>query len=516
MSKFKIILSAVVLFIPTIVTAATYSASDFSMSSDQQMKSFKYKSSRGELDLHWNGRSLNISKLSLSREWLTSNQQAKTWDSGLKKKKLYFSADIEGEIKILNSSLQYSKNEEKLISDKLRTEKTKQKPLEPSAKPSSEITSLRENLRIIKDGSKKLQVEILRLESLHKNLAYLKVYNTVELLKTRPKDHFFIKTDAALYLAYSNVRPSKIINPLSGQSEDGDYWSAITLNKLENGQKTPNKILDTVLRLGIIDEGLASIELASGEVFKLKRIINRDVEEYQKLEKKFPIDVNKFSFKGEQLYMNYAQKTNSSVDVLDINLRYTGKKKNLIQITVSGMIKLFDPENKSSSNATHIGVLAASKSKLIQVKKQERINKRKDNEWARNYEKGIVKIGSTLHAVDDVDFYGWESLWYLASWMHINTIDDKKINLVTGHNVSGFSVSRENGGRFNGSRVVISRSGAQVYVFETDPIGFVKYFSFVPYKQVLSVQSIESTTTRKNKSMLLEFIDAHQLVKVAG
>ena len=194
----------------------------------------------------------------------------------------------------------------------------------------------------------------------------------------------------------------------------------------------------------------------------------------------------------------------------------TGKKKNLVLIVAKSPIKIVDPKNKSGATTSHIGVLAAAKKRLIELKKVEKVQGRVDSKWVQNYKKGLIKLGSTLLSVEGIDYYGWESLWYLASWMHINRLPDRKINLIIGQSVNGFSVKRINNSEFGGSKIIVSRSGASVYEFSTDSKGFVRKYSFVPFKQNLEIQSIETTTTRNNKRLLSEFASKYGLIEIKG
>lgn len=498
---------------PVLASAATFSASDLGLDSGTN-KTFKYTGS-GVLDMFWNGKTLLVKKVTHSNELLVANQQAKTWGNELKQDKLKFAESIVTDIDGVQSSLKKAQDEKNRVASELSSLRMAQKPLEDD-ETNSDVESLNAELRDINTEVSELRSRIHSLQYQRNKLGGLTVYNVVAVMSARPIGSFFIKTDKGLYLCEAESEAAKIINPITSQNVFGKKWSVRASSVLRLAASKPESISEIMLTLNIIDRGIVGVDLMSGQKYGLQRIYNDHVAKYEKLEKKHPVVVSKFSFKKDQLFLKYVQKNRSGSDILDINLKYTGKKKNLIQIFTKSSIKIVDPENKSGASTSHIGILAVTKKRLIQLKKQERVQGRIDSQWVHRYKKGLIKMGTTLLSVEGVDYYGWESLWYLASWMHINRLSDRKINLITGESVSGFTVTRINGSKYGGSKVTVSRSGASVYEFITDAKGFVKEYSFVPYKQKLLVQSIETTTTRNNKRLLSEFASKYSLIEIKG
>ena len=495
------------------VSAATFSASDLSLNAMSNNKTFKYKGASGSLDLFWNGKTLLVKKLAKQGELLTVNQTPRTWNQELKQDKLKFANDILNDIEEVNSSLNKAREEKNRVATSLNSIRMKQKPGE---EVDGDVESLNAELKDINQQISELRSRVHSLEYQRKKLADLTVYNAVAVLSVRPAGAFFLKTAKGLYLTEGTDTAEKLIHPLTGQSTFGKTWAARASAVLKTNNSKTESTSEALMTLEIIERGVVTISLMSGQQYSLQRVYNDYVAKYEKLEKKHPVVVNKFAFKNDQLFLKYAQKNSSGSDVLNINLKYTGKKKNLVLIVAKSPIKIVDPENKSGATTSHIGVLAAAKKRLIELKKVEKVQGRVDSKWVQNYKKGLIKLGSTLLSVEGIDYYGWESLWYLASWMHINRLPDRKINLIIGQSVNGFSVKRINNSEFGGSKIIVSRSGASVYEFSTDSKGFVRKYSFVPFKQNLEIQSIETTTTRNNKRLLSEFASKYGLIEIKG
>jgi len=513
MIKIRSLLFYFLVLSPFIASAGTFSASDLSLKGSSGSKTFKYRGSSGALDLVWNGNTIAVKKLARGSEFLTSGQKPRTWGNELKQDKLKFADDILKDIEQVNGSLNKSMDEKNRIATKLNTVRMNQKPGEDA---SGDVEGLNSELKEINREISELKSRVHSLEYQRKKLGELDVYNTLAAISIRPSGSFFIKTTKGLYLSEGVTSADKLTNPLTGAQVYGKSWTAKSSNVLRSGSARPESHSNKLINLEVIDRGVTAISLNSGEQYDLKRIYNGNVQKYEQLERQHPVVVSKFAFKNDKLFLKYAQKKKSGSDVLNIDMKYTGKKKNLIQVFTKSPIRIVDPENKSGATTSHIGILGAGKKRLVQLKKQERVQGRIDSEWVHKYKKGLIKLGSTLHSVEGVDYYGWESLWYMASWMHITRASNKKINLITGQSVNGFSVKRTNDSKYGGSKVVISRAGASVYEFSTDNKGFVRQYRFVPYEQTLQVQAIETTTTRNNKRLLSEFANKHGLIEIKG
>jgi hypothetical protein len=177
-------------------------------------------------------------------------------------------------------------------------------------------------------------------------------------------------------------------------------------------------------------------------------------------------------------------------------------------VKVSAQTNVFDPKQSSTALEKHIGVLAVAKGqRLVELKKIQTINGKKDIGWDQDIRNGIIKLGPETIFVSKEDYYGYEGLWYLASWMSRNNIKLKRIFLINGTEPISLTAKLTKAGE-----VEISKAGNALYQFSVDSNGFVTNLFFTPSKQMLTLVSKETKTTKANKAKIKQYMQNNKII----
>lgn len=403
--------------------------------------------------------------------------------------------DVEKQGELNNKLVQLDSEVSKLKQTLARAAETEKASINDDL---ADLAQQQRNLRKAIKASKRRQTSIL-------NLA---VYDLSQVFDQGQKKAFFLLDSSALYLVNPESTRGSYQDPLSGKNLTVSKISYQIESKVEFNRPTVLKKLDySVLNTIYYQNTLMSFSY-NQQTAVLSHIKDKRLLAFSNLLKTLPLEPDTLSFKGETLTTRYLWSTSGKQKTLEVAYKETGKRKNLIQVKASAQTNLFDPKQTSTAIEKHIGVLAVAKGqRLVELKKVQTINGKKDISWVQDIRNGIIKLGEETIFVSKEDYYGYEGLWYLASWMSTNNIKTKKIFLINGTEPISLTATLTSVGQ-----VVISKAGNTLYQFSIDKNGFVNRLFFAPSKQTLSLISKDTKTTKSNKAKVKQYMQTNKIV----
>ncbi len=425
------------------------------------------------------------------------------FNSGIKKgnynhlKSLFFNSDDKEKLKDFNDDIADLEKELQQLRDEL-------------SKESDRDTKLKKNDELVKltNEQRQLQQQVKILNNRRNQLATLPVFNIAQVFANRTQGDFFLIEGDNLQLIHTSIRRESYNDPLSKESlmiTDSRY-EVVSQASVRQQKITDNERF-IKLSLQVYKDTLLSFDYA-GQQLILTRLVDESLDKFAQMLKTMPLEPTKLAFKGEQLMTRYVWSNGEEHKILEVDYKETGKRKNLIQVRASAQTNVFDPKVQSTAIEKHIGVLAIAKGeRLIELKKIQTINGKKDIGWDQDIRNGIIKLGQETIFVSKEEYYGYEGLWYLASWMKTNNIAEKKIFLINGTEPISLTATLTAGGIVN-----ISKAGNSLYQFSVDNNGFVTRLYFVPLDQELRLISKETTTTKANKDKVKRYMQSNRVV----
>lgn len=339
-------------------------------------------------------------------------------------------------------------------------------------------------------------------------LLSLKVYDISEVFAQTKKHDFFLVDDKAMYLVKPQTDRISYDDRLSGRTLSVNQVQYKLVSKV--AFKLPNsynKMNAIALKATYYQDTMMSMSYQNQSLV-LSHLHNNDLVQFAQLLKTTPLEPKRLSFKGETLKTHYMWSDSGKQKTLEVTYKETGKRKNLIQVKASAQSNLFDPKQSSTALEKHIGVLAVAKGeRLVELKKIQTINGKKDIGWDQDIRNGIIKLADETIFVSKEDYYGYEGLWYLASWMSSNNIQMKKIFLINGTEPISLTAKLIRAGE-----LVISKAGNVLYQFNVDSNGFVTRLYFAPAKQTLVLIGKDTKTTLSNKAKVKQYMKTNKIV----
>lgn len=412
-------------------------------------------------------------------------------------KSLFFNSDDQERLKDLNEDIVDSDKE----LQQLRVEISKETDNDTKREKNNEMAQL-------VSEQQQLQQQVSRLNNRSKQLILLPVYDTAQVFAHRFQTDFFLIEGDYLQLIRTTTGRENYTDSLSKQAlmiseirYDVVAQARISQKKITSNKRT-NKLL-----LKIYQDTLLGFNYGQKQLI-LTRLVDDSLTKFAQMLNTLALEPSRLAFKGEQLFTRYLWSKETEYKTLEVDYKETGKRKNLIQVRVSAQTNVFDPKVQSTVIEKHIGVLAIAKGdRLIELKKVQTINGKKDTSWDQDIRNGIIKLGQETIFVSKEEYYGYEGLWYLASWMKTNNIAEKKIFLINGTEPISLTASLTHNGV-----VDISKSGNSLYQFSVDKNGFVTRLYFVPLEQELLLISKETTTTKANKEKVKRYMQSNKVV----
>jgi len=364
-----------------------------------------------------------------------------------------------------------------------------------------------DELATISSEKNRLQRQVTTLVNRKVQLSTYPVYDLSQVFTHQYQGDFFLVEGDMLLLVNTAIRKLSYRDPLSKQivmatelRYDVVAEANVKTNKISHN-KPKNKL--TLIRY---QDTLLALNYAKQQLL-LTRLEDAGLTAFARMIATLPLEPSKFEVKGEQLKTQYVWSEKGNHKTLDVFYKETGKRKNLIQVTASAETNVFDPKVQSKALEKHIGVLLVKGERLIEVKKVQTINGKKDTTWSQDIRSGIIQLGAEKIFVSKAEYYGYEGLWYLASWMSTNSITEKKIFLINGTEPISLTATLTNAGL-----VDITKSGKSLYQFSVDKNGFVTRLYFSPLEQELRLISKETTTTKANRVKVARYMELNRVV----
>lgn len=336
----------------------------------------------------------------------------------------------------------------------------------------------------------------------------LKVYDISEVFAQSRKKDFFLVDDNAMYLVKPQTSRISYDDRLSGRTLSVTQITYKLVSKVAFNLPGVFKKMDSqVLKAAYYQETMMRFSYHN-QTAVLSHLQDAGLLQFAQLLQTTPLEPKRLSFKGETLKTQYMWSNSGKQKTLEVAYKETGKRKNLIQVKASAQSNVFDPKQSSTALEKHIGVLAVAKGeRLVELKKIQTINGKKDIGWDQDIRNGIIKLADETIFVSKEDYYGYEGLWYLASWMSTNNIQMKKIFLINGTEPISLTAKLVRVGE-----LVISKAGNVLYQFSVDSNGFVTRLYFAPAKQTLVLISKDTKTTQSNKAKVKQYMKANKIV----
>lgn len=369
-------------------------------------------------------------------------------------------------------------------------------------------TSINSKLAKLSQQQRSLTKTINNFTRKQKRLMSLPVYDLAQVFSQAYKKVFFLTDKKSFYLVNSSTKRGSYQDSLSGKKLSVKNIEYRISRKIDLSAPEDIKPVNArLLSLVFYQDTLLSFQY-NKQTAVLSYLQDSNLTAFGKLLKNMPLEPERLSFKGEPLTTQYLWSHGGQQKVLTVTYKETGKRKNLIQVKASAQTNVFDPKQTSTALEKHIGVLAVAKGqRLVELKKVQTINGKKDIGWDQDIRNGIIKLGQETIFVSKEDYYGYEGLWYLASWMSINTINMKKIFLINGTEPISLTAKLIRVGE-----VEISKAGNALYQFSIDQNGFVTSLYFTPSKQRLNLIAKETKTTKSNKIKIKQYMQTNKIV----
>jgi len=396
-----------------------------------------------------------------------------------------------------NQEKQRLDNEISQLSVKLK----KEKEVSKKQAINSDLEALYQQQRNIRKAIKASKRKNTRLVS-------LPTYDLNEIFNTAKNKAFFLVDAKSLYYVTPEVSKHTYHDLISQQTLSVKQYSYLLESKVDfNQPQSVRRIDKSLLITRYYQDTLLAFSFGS-KTARLSHLKDDKLVQFSTLLKNTVLEPKRLAFKGETLTTKYVWADAGKQKILEVSYKETGKRKNLIQVKASAQTNVFDPKQRSTAIEKHIGVLAVTKSaRLLELKKIQTINGKKDIGWDQDVRNGIIKLADETLFVNKEDYYGYEGLWYLASWMSTNGINEKKIFLINGTQPISLTARLSNTGQ-----VEISKAGNTLYQFTLDPHGFVTRLYFSPSKQTLNLISKETKTTKSNKTKVKQYMKTNKIV----
>ncbi|MGF1763193.1 hypothetical protein [Aliivibrio kagoshimensis] len=356
---------------------------------------------------------------------------------------------------------------------------------------------------------KKINAEIRRVEQGVATYKNLPILSLDELFSKQPNSRFFILQQGTLSLIVPNQQNTSLNTNITGAMQRGSQSIYTVKSSLKIGSTRVHSDGSTLLHVEKVKDTVTEIRFA-GKTYQLMRIEDEKVKAMSDMAKRFPTSPTSFSFKGETLTTSYVwNKSGGGAKKLLVEYKYTGKKKNLIQVKAQAETELFDPKTTSSNTEKHIGIMAKTKSgSLLELKKVQKVLDKVESSWVLDNKNRIIKLGEEILFVSKENYYGFEGLWYLAYWMKEGNLSSKKIFLINGTEPISLTAT------LKGSKVEITKAGKVLYRFTMDSKGFVTQFEFVPLNQSLQLVDKQTDTTRANSKKITTYMQQNGVAKL--
>ena len=409
------------------------------------------------------------------------------------------------------SDLEFTKEREALIIDKKNNIEI-QKKLKSTLLESYSLQKDKSENEILSNKNKLRDIDqkITKLEKQVRSISTLKIISALDIYKNNIGPEALLYFNNSLNFIYKNIKSQQVVNPIDGKYFNGslvNYY--IDLSVYTKGLILSNGEGNSIVSVQTIENTITKFNVLDKE-YILSRIYNSKIKNLITMINDFPTTPSSFSFKNDVLTTLYRWNLSGNESKsLSVEFKESGKTNNLVQVKTEGEQQVYDPNNLSDKVEKHIGILASNNSdQLFELKKIQRLNDNSDGGWVFDYKKRLLKLGNEILFVDNEDYYGFEGLWYLAYWMNINDIAERKIFLINGFEPISLTIRKKK------NFIEISKSENTLYRFIFNDSGFIEEFDFVPLGQKLFLESLDTNATIRNRNKIDLYMQSNGIIKI--
>jgi len=180
-------------------------------------------------------------------------------------------------------------------------------------------------------------------------------------------------------------------------------------------------------------------EKSTLQKFNLSMIKNKKVDKYINDLKSRATTLDGFDFSKEEIRAKYKVDTSNGVKYLNTVYKMSGKRKNIVNVTLIGSSNILNPDKGSDTSLVHAAYLLDAKKYLFEVKKALKDDGSVKLTWGQNPKKSMLQIkykdsdGKTAKkkiSRGKKQFYDIAALWYLIHWNSVNDIEKKPFLLM--------------------------------------------------------------------------------------
>jgi len=372
-------------------------------------------------------------------------------------------------------------------------------------KPMKYKDTLYKKTKEVKENNVSRVIEITKKFNTY-NLLYL-ILNNVDdetfVLKLKDK-YYFVKRDEKSIefdTLFGNKDAYEITYTIIGLLHN---------NKMVNTSK--KKILKKIVS---IDGELLGIDILNNGLKKVVKVEDKYLKKFLHEKATRELKVKKFDFSNQKIYTTYVSSSSDSQKRLKVT--YQMSKKN-IKIVTESPISLLDPENKSDNIVQNVGFLREFKNDLYELKKLQLVNGKIEVDWLNIPKKNFVLLKFNNEGNEDKkflskskgqQFYSIEGVIYLVSWMEKNGINQKIFTFINGSLPFDITMKKTSSKTYS-----MQKSGNTIYKFVLDNRNIVKTILYPSYNLKITLESVESDTTIRNREYLKNFINIHNITLI--
>lgn len=334
-------------------------------------------------------------------------------------------------------------------------------------------------------------------------------YNFAYVLKNNPTGEFVIKTSNSIVLVKTQI-DTDTIKVFNTRYNVNVYKYKI--KQAYKNNKPFDMSADYILKSYVDNNGdLLAVNILDNGLDKVKKVTNRYLSQFLQEKKTRQVKVKNFSFNTQKLYASYVADKNGETKRL--NVEYS-KVKRYTRVVLSSPVSLLDPENKSDETIKNVGFLASARGKLWEIKKVQLLDSQPVEVWSNSlksskmaiiYMNGGKENRNIVFKNKGQLFYGFEGVFYLASWMKQNDKTEVILSFINGPLVFDATMKKDR------NSYILTKQGRVIYQFDVDNRGFVTQIIYPSYDLDIKLDNLDNDTTIQNKQFLKQFQSSHNI-----
>lgn len=375
-------------------------------------------------------------------------------------------------------------------------------------KNDDDFAGLIDTNRAISYGVKKI---LLHEDEQLKNL---NVYNFIYLLRNAVNDNLFILRTGKKDLVVKTTRSDeRISSPLYPQKVDVIKYDYEALHVLDELDRLSDPGFENIMNKYADKAGnIVALKILDGDELKVQKVVNRALNTFLAEKKSRVVTVEAFDFSKEKIYLVYLSQSKTSQQRMNVTYSMEGKNiKSVVEVPIS----MLDPEKKTSQVAKHIGFLRdLNSSELFEMQKVEIVGGQVELKWLNNPKEKAVLVENRgqkelIYKSKRQQFYAFEGLLYLVSWMKENAVEEKIITYMNGAQPFDATLRSVGAGSY-----VMEKSGNTIYKFNTNALGIVSNIEYPAYDLSIELESVSNDSTKENIRFLKSYQFQNNIIMV--